>query len=98
MRPPWGRACGGAARTRHWYRAASRSQTNAAHRHGRPPRLDIEVAMRRGLHRGDERLPGEVALEAAKLFRRDDDDFVAPMHRHVLRPFAADAPHQLAEA
>jgi hypothetical protein len=43
-------------------------------------------------------LPREITFEAAKLFRRDDDHFVAPVHRHVLRSFAADAPHQFAKA
>src|SRR5260370_1195855 len=98
MRSPWARASGGAARTERWYPAASPSQGNVAHPHGRAPRRDIDVAMRRSLHGGDERLPSEVALEAAKLLGRDDHDFVTPMHRHMLRTFAANAPHQLAKA
>ena len=53
--------------------------------------------MGRGLHGGDQRLAREFSLEAAKILRGDDDDFVTPVHCHVLRPFAADAPHQLAE-
>jgi hypothetical protein len=43
-------------------------------------------------------LPCEIAFEAAKLFRRDDDHFVAPVHGHVLRSFTVDAPHQFAKA
>lgn len=54
--------------------------------------------MRRCLHSGNERLPGEIAFEAAKLFRCDDDHFVTPVHRHVLRSFTADASHQFAKA
>ena len=42
--------------------------------------------------------PGEIALEAAELFGGDDDHFVAAVHGHMLRPFAANAPHQFAEA
>jgi len=54
--------------------------------------------MQRCLHSTKERLPREIAFEAAKLFCRDDDHFVTPMHRHVLRSFTADAPHQFAKA
>ena len=54
--------------------------------------------MRRCLHGGNQRLPREIAFEAAKLFRCDDDHFVAPVHRHVLRAFTADAAHQFAKA
>jgi len=46
--------------------------------------------MRRCLHSGNERLPREIAFEAAKLFRCDDDHFVTPVHRHVLRSFTAE--------
>jgi hypothetical protein len=41
--------------------------------------------VRRCLHSGNERLPREIAFEAAKLFRCDDDHFVPPVYRHVLR-------------
>jgi len=54
--------------------------------------------MRRCLHSGNERLPREIAFEAAKLFRCDDDQFVTAVHRHVLRSFTADASHQFAKA
>jgi len=50
----------------------------------------------RGLQRGDQDFSGQIAVEAAKLFRRNDDHFVTPTH--VLRAFAAHAPHQLAAA
>jgi hypothetical protein len=83
---------------KHRYPAASPSKSEVARPHGRTLWRDIDVAMRRGLHGGDERLPGKVALEAAKLLGRDDYDFVTPMHGHMLRSFAANAPHQLAEA
>jgi hypothetical protein len=62
-----------------WYPAASPSQSNVARRHAHAPRLDIDVTMRRCLHSGNERLPREIAFEAAKLFRGDDDHFVTPM-------------------
>ena len=42
-------------------------------------------------------MPREVAFEAAKLFRRDDDHFVTPMDGHALGSFTVDAPHELAE-
>jgi hypothetical protein len=54
--------------------------------------------MRRCLHGGNERLSSEIALEAAKLFRGNDHDFVTPVHRYVLRSFTVDAPHQFAKA
>ena len=53
--------------------------------------------MRRCLHSDNKRLPREIAFEAAKLFRCDDDHFVTPVHRHVLRSFT-DASHQFAKA
>jgi hypothetical protein len=71
--------------------SSSPSQSNVAHWHGYAPRLDIDVTMRGCLHSGNERLPCEIAFEAAKLFRGDDDHFVTPVHRHVLRSFTADA-------
>jgi hypothetical protein len=54
--------------------------------------------MRRGLHRGDQRFAGAIALETAELLSRDDDHFIAAAHGHVLRPLAANAPHELAKA
>ena len=51
--------------------------------------------MRRGLHRGDQDFAGQIALEAAKLFRRDDDHFVTPVNCHVLRAFSAGIGHPL---
>src|SRR5258707_13705246 len=98
MRPPYDRALDGAAQIKHWYPAASPSQSNVAHWHAHAPRFDIDFAMRRCLHSGNERLPREIAFETAKLFRRDDDHFVTPVHRHVLWSFTADAPHQFAKA
>jgi hypothetical protein len=56
---------------------------------GRIPAVDF--AMRRRLHCGDQ-------TETAELFSRDDDHFIAAVHGHVLRPLAANAPHQLAKA
>jgi hypothetical protein len=47
MRPPFDRALGGAAQIKHWYPAASPSQSNVAHWHAHAPRLDIDVTMRR---------------------------------------------------
>src|ERR1700730_5022302 len=73
-------------------------QRNVAHRHAHAPRLDIDVTMRRCLHSGNDRLPREIAFEAAKLFRCDDNHFVTPMHRQALRSFTADASHQFAKA
>jgi hypothetical protein len=54
--------------------------------------------MRRCLHGGNQRLSCGVAFEAAKLVRCDDDHFVSPVHRYVLRAFTADAAHQFAKA
>jgi hypothetical protein len=39
----------------------------------------------------------EIAFEPAKLLRCDDDHFVAPVHRHVLRSVTADPSHQFAK-
>ena len=36
----------------------ARHRVDVAHRHARAPRLDVDVAIRRGLHGGDERLTG----------------------------------------
>ena len=59
--------------------------------------FNLDVAIGRSLHRGDQRVAGAIALEAAELFRRDDDDFIAAVHGDMLRPLAADTPHQFAE-
>src|SRR5947208_2407233 len=89
MRGPCVPACGGAVRRECWYREANRSKEDLAHRHGRAPRLDIDIAMRRGLHGGDQGLAGEIALETTKFLGRDDHDFVASVHGHALRSLAA---------
>ena len=41
---------------------------------------------------------GEIALEAAELLRRYDNDFVTPMNSNTLRTLAADSAYQFAEA
>jgi hypothetical protein len=38
------------------------------------------------LHRGDQRLAGEIALEAAELFGGNDDHFVAAVHGQCCGP------------
>ena len=54
--------------------------------------------MGRSLHRSDERRAGHVATKASELLGGNDDDFIATVHRDVLRPFAPDAPNELTEA
>src|SRR5258708_2646479 len=82
-----------------WCRAANRSsKQDLAHRHGGASRFEIDIAMWRGLHGGDQGFASEVALEPAIFFGRNNDDFVASVHGHALRSLAADAPHQLAKA
>jgi hypothetical protein len=61
-------------------------------------RFDVDITMRRSLHRDDERFAGEVALEPAELVDGDHDDFVAAMDGHALWPFAANPAHQLAQS
>jgi hypothetical protein len=68
-----------------------------AHGHGRAPRFDIDIAIRQGLHPGDQGLAREVAFETTEFVSRDDDDFVASMDGHTLRSLAADTPHKFAE-
>ncbi len=45
-----------------------------------------------------QRVPRALSLEPTKFLRRNDDDGVASVNSHMLGPFAADAPHQFAEA
>ena len=78
-----------------WNRFA---QIDPAHRHPVALRFDVDIAVRRGLHRGDQRIAAALALKAAELFGRDDNDLVASMHGDVLRAFATHTPHQLAKA
>jgi hypothetical protein len=73
------------------------SPSDLAHGHRRAVRFDIDIAMRRGLHSGDQGLAGEVAFETTEFLSRDDDDFVASMDSHTLRSLAADTPHKFAE-
>ena len=46
----------------------------------------------------DQRTSRIAALESAELLGCDDDNFIATMHRHVLRAFAVNAAHQFAES
>jgi hypothetical protein len=54
--------------------------------------------MGKGSHDGNECLARRIALESPGFFRRDDDDLVAAVNGHMLRPLAADTAHKLAEA
>jgi hypothetical protein len=54
--------------------------------------------MRGGLHGGDEHLTREAALETAILLRSYNNDFISPMHGDMLRAFASNSPHELAES
>src|SRR6266702_7996969 len=94
----WGPAFDDVTRRGHSCRAAIRSQRNVTYRHSRARWLEIDLAMRRCLHCCDQRLTRGPPLEAAELLRRDNDDFVAPVHGDVLRPLAADLAHKLAKA
>ena len=53
--------------------------------------------MRGGLHRSDESRTRNIAPEAAKFLRGDDDDFISSMHRDVLRTLVADTSNEFAE-
>lgn len=53
--------------------------------------------MRRRSHGRDQCFSGDLALQAAKLLRRNDDNLITIMHSHVLRPLAAHSAHELAE-
>ncbi len=74
-----------------------RSQRHIAHGHGCTLRYDIGISVWRRLQGFDECSARLVAFETAKLLGGDNDHFVAPMHGDVLRSFAADLAHQLAE-
>src|SRR5260370_17383267 len=82
----------------HWCRAAIRSQRNVTYRHGSASGFEVDLAIRRCLHRRDQRLTGGPSLEATELLRCNNDDFVAPVHGDVLRSLATDFAHNLAEA
>src|SRR5712664_2555089 len=82
----------------YWCRAAIRSQRNVTYRHGCTSGFEVDLAIRRCLHRRDQRLTGGASLEAAELLRCNNDDFVAPVHGDVLRSLAADLAHELAKA
>src|ERR1700716_3057123 len=82
----------------HWCRAAIRSQRNVTYRHGFASGFEVYLAIRRCLHRRDQRLTGGPSLEAAELLRGNNDDFVAPVHGDVLRSLAADLAHKLAKS
>jgi hypothetical protein len=43
-------------------------------------------------------LAGLLTFETAKILGGDDDDFVAPMHGHMLWALAAHLSHQFAES
>jgi hypothetical protein len=43
------------------------SQRDLAHRQLRAPRFNVDIAMRRSLHCGDQHFAGEIALETAEL-------------------------------
>lgn len=49
------------------------------------------------LHGFDQCLARHAALQPAEFVSGDDDDFIAPMHRYVLRSLAADPAHELTE-
>jgi hypothetical protein len=54
--------------------------------------------VRGGLHRSHEGRTRKIAPEATKFLRRDDDDFISSVHRHVLRTIVADTSDEFAKA
>src|SRR5206468_10291316 len=85
--------------TRCWYRAAIPSRRHVAHGYGQraAPCLDVNVTMRGCLHGLNQRFSRDAALEAPEVVRGNDHDLVASVHRHVLRPLAANLADELAE-
>jgi len=69
------------------------SQVDIAYGQPRACRLKINFPVWRGLHRGDQRLAGEIAFQSPELVGRDHHYLLATVHRYVLRPFGSDAPH-----
>jgi hypothetical protein len=54
--------------------------------------------MRGRLHRFDQHLSSDAALEATEIFGSDDDDLVSSMDSDMLWSLAADLTNQLTEA
>jgi len=54
--------------------------------------------VRGGLHRSYESRTRQIAPEATKFLRRDDDHLISSMHRDVLRTLVADASNEFAKA
>jgi hypothetical protein len=49
------------------------------------------------LHGSDEGSAGDIALQAAKLLRRNHYNLISAVNRDVLRPFRSHATNELAE-
>jgi hypothetical protein len=49
-------------------------------------------------HHFNKRLSSDAALEASKLVSGNDNNFIAPVHRDMLRSFAVDLSNQLTKA
>jgi hypothetical protein len=75
-----------------------RSQRYVADGQRHASRFNVGITVGRRLDRVDQRLSGATALEPAEFFGGNDNHLVAAMHRYMLRPFATNFAHQLAEA
>jgi hypothetical protein len=75
-----------------------RSQRHVADGQRHASRFDVGITVGRRLDRVDQRLSGAAALEPAEFFGGNDNHLVAAMHRYMLRPFATNFAHELAEA
>jgi hypothetical protein len=75
-----------------------RSQRHVADGQRHASRFDVGITVGRRLDRVDQRLSGAAALESAEFFGGNDDHLVAAMHGYMLRPFATNLAHELAEA
>ena len=73
------------------------SQIHVPNWHCSARRFDVDIAVRRALHGFDKVAPAAFASQAPEFLGREDDNFVASMHRHVLWAFAFDDAHKLAE-
>lgn len=100
MRPRGRPGAGGAVRTAHWCRSASRrSQLDVPHVHlDAAGWLDVDVLVGRCLQCVDEQLAGTRAGQASVGLGIDHDYGVTAMQRHMLRSLAAGVADEFAEA
>src|ERR1700677_4527274 len=97
MCAPWVPAEGAAGRTGYWYRAATPSQRDVAYRHRSATRFEINLLIRRRLHRLNQGLARSAPCQPPALLGSDHHNLISPMHSYVLRAFAAAVADEFSE-